>query len=408
MPKIEDYKSIVGEDVINELFLIAEKLDGKVVQNINSTSVGGGVAEILTRMIPLQKQLGIDARWDVIKGDDKFFAITKNIHNALHGVNIKVTDADLDYFLEVDKQNAEEMNFSGDIVVIHDPQPIALVEKRRGDVPQKWVWRCHIDITEPDEKVMSFLKPYIEKYNRAIFSAPAFARRDLNVRQIMISPSIDPLSDKNKELPQSTIDSTVEQFGIDKDRPIVTQISRFDKLKDPSGVIEVYKRVKKYIDCQLVLAGGGATDDPEGIRILGNIKEASKKDPDIHVIYLPPSSDIAINALQRASTVVLQKSLKEGFGLTVTEALWKAKPVIASAVGGIPLQITHKYSGILTYSLDGTAHYLKELLNEPEYANQLGINGREHVRNNFLITRHIRENLLLFLSLFHDGDLVYL
>ena len=408
MPKIEDYKSIVGEDVINELFLRAEKLDGKVVQNINSTSVGGGVAEILTRMIPLQKQLGIDARWDVIKGDDKFFAVTKNIHNALHGVNIDVTDADLDYFLEVDKQNAEEMNFSGDIVVIHDPQPIALVEKMRGDVPQKWVWRCHIDITEPDEKVMSFLKPYIEKYNRAIFSAPAFARRDLNVRQIMISPSIDPLSDKNKELPQSTIDSTVEQFGIDKDRPIVTQISRFDKLKDPSGVIEVYKRVKKYIDCQLVLAGGGASDDPEGIRILGNIKESSKKDPDIHVIYLPPSSDIAINALQRASTVILQKSLKEGFGLTVTEALWKAKPVIASAVGGIPLQITHKNSGILTYSLDGTAHYLKELLNEPEYANQLGINGREHVRNNFLITRHIRENLLLFLSLFHDGDLVYL
>jgi trehalose synthase len=282
------------------------------------------------------------------------------------------------------------------------------VEKKRVDVSQKWVWRCHIDITEPDEKVMSFFKPYIEKYNRAIFSAPAFARRDLNVRQIMISPSIDPLSDKNKELPQSTIDSTVEQFGIDKDRPIVTQISRFDKLKDPSGVIEVYKRVKKYIDCQLVLAGGGATDDPEGIRILGKIKESSKKDPDIHVIYLPPSSDIAINALQRASTVVLQKSLKEGFGLTVTEALWKAKPVIASAVGGIPLQITHKNSGILTYSLDGTAHYLKELLNEPEYANQLGINGREHVRNNFLITRHIRENLLLFLSLFHDGDLVYL
>ncbi len=255
---------------------------------------------------------------------------------------------------------------------------------------------------------MSFLKPYIEKYNRAIFSAPAFARRDLSVRQIMISPSIDPLSDKNKELPQSTVDSTVEQFGIDKDRPIVTQISRFDKLKDPSGVIEVYKRVKKYIDCQLVLAGGGATDDPEGIRILGKIKESSKKDPDIHVIYLPPSSDIAINALQRASTVVLQKSLKEGFGLTVTEALWKAKPVIASAVGGIPLQITHKYSGILTYSLDGTAHYLKELLNEPEYASQLGINGREHVRNNFLITRHIRENLLHFISLYHDGDLVYL
>ena len=252
---------------------------------------------------------------------------------------------------------------------------------------------------------MAFLKSYIERYDCAVFSAPAFARK-LSIPQALISPSIDPLSDKNKELPQETINSVLDQFGIDKMRPIVTQISRFDYLKDPIGVIEVYKRVKRHIDCQLVLAGGGATDDPEGAKVLEDVRNAAADDPDIHVLLLPPAKDIEINALQRASSVILQKSLKEGFGLTVAEGLWKAKPVIASAVGGIPLQIAHKYSGILTYSIDGTVHYLKQLLNEPEYAKKLGINGREHIKNNFLITRHIRDYLLLFLSLYHEDDIV--
>jgi trehalose synthase len=224
----------------------------------------------------------------------------------------------------------------------------------------------------------------------------------------LISPSIDPLSDKNKELPESTISSIVEGFNIDMNRPIVTQISRFDGLKDPAGVVEVYKKAKKHIDCQLVLAGGGAADDPEGLQVLETVKSAAENDPDIHVIFLPPSSDIEINALQRASTVILQKSLREGFGLTVTEALWKAKPVIATAVGGIPLQITHKHSGILTYSIEGTSYFLRELLNDPENAKTLGLNGREHVRNNFLITRHIRDYLLLFHSLYHEEDVVRL
>lgn len=406
MPDINDYASIVGSSVIDELYILVQRLGGKVIQNINSTAVGGGVAEILTRVIPLLKQLGVDARWDVIKGNEKFFGITKKIHNALHGVNVEITEADIQYFLEVNLTNAEEINFYGDILYIHDPQPIALVEKKE-TIGRKWIWRCHIDFTEPKPEIINFLESYIARYDCAVFSAPAFAR-NLNLPQVLISPSIDPLSDKNKELPQEVIDAVLERFGIDKERPIITQISRFDYLKDPLGVIEAYKEVKTYTDCQLVLAGGGAIDDPEGMKVIDEVRNAAADDPDIHILLLPPASDIEINALQRASSVILQKSLKEGFGLTVAEALWKAKPVIASAVGGIPLQIAHKYSGILTHSIEGTAYYLKQLLNEPEYASKLGLNGKEHIKNNFLITRHIRDYLLLFLFLYYEGDVIYL
>jgi len=406
MPNINDYRDIVGQDIIDELHILGEKLQDKTVQNVNSTAVGGGVAEILTRMVPLLKQLGVNARWDVIKGNEKFFNITKKIHNALHGVNEDISSEDLEYFLEVNRENVEEISSFDDIIFVHDPQPIALIEKKK-DIGKKWIWRCHIDFTDPQPDVMNFLKSYIEKYDSAVFSAPAFSR-DISIPQILISPSIDPLSDKNKELMPEIIYSVLERFEVDRDRPVVTQISRFDYLKDPLGVIEVYDKVKKYIDIQLVLAGGGATDDPEGIKVLEEVRSKAADDPDIHVILLPPGSDIEINALQRGSTVILQKSLKEGFGLTVAEALWKAKPVIASAVGGISLQIKHKYSGILTHSIDGTSHYLKQLLNEPEYAQKLAVNGKEHIKNNFLITRHICDYLLLFLSLYHKDDVIYL
>ena len=256
-------------------------------------------------------------------------------------------------------------------------------------------------------RVWKFLEQYINHYDAAVFSAPSFARK-LKIPQVLISPSIDPLSNKNRELDEATINSVFERFGIDRSRPIATQISRFDYLKDPLGVIRAYKIAKKRVDMQLVLAGGGATDDPEGPIIMEQVRQEADKDKDIFVLFLPPSSDIEINALQRGSTIVLQKSLKEGFGLTVSEALWKARPTIAGAVGGIPLQIAHKYSGILTHSIEGTAHWMKQLINEPEYANKLGVHGREHIRNNFLITRHIKDYLLLFVSLFHKGDLVYL
>jgi trehalose synthase len=405
MVRLEDYSAVVGKSVIDELFLLAHHVEGKAIQNINSTAVGGGVAEILSRMIPLLKQLGVDARWDVIKGDEKFFATTKKIHNGLHGVPVEIAEDEYSHFLTINCENAGEMQF-GDIVFVHDPQPIALVEKRK-ELGKNWIWRCHIDFSRPDPKIWSFLEGYIRMYDAAVFSAPAFARK-LTIPQVLIAPSIDPLSDKNKDLPDQTVDAVFQRFGIDRSRPVVTQISRFDYLKDPVGVIKAYKIAKKRVDLQLVLAGGGATDDPEGPIVMEQVRAEAEKDKDVFVLFLPPSSDIEINAIQRGSTVLLQKSLREGFGLTVSEALWKAKPTIASAVGGIPLQIAHKYSGILTHSIEGTAHWIKQLINEPEYAHRLGVNGREHIRNNFLITRHIKDYLLMFLSLFHKGDVVYL
>jgi trehalose synthase len=405
MIRIEDYAPIVGQATIDELFLLAGRLEGKEIQNINSTAVGGGVAEILTRMIPLLTQLGVRARWDVIKGDERFYTITKKFHNGLHGVPVDVSREEYDAFLEVNEQNAARMSFA-DIVFIHDPQPIALIEQRK-NVGKNWLWRCHIDFSKPNPKIWKFLQQFIEQYDTAVFSAPAFAR-ELGIPQVLIAPSIDPLSDKNKDLPDDVIDAVFARFSIDRSRPVITQISRFDYLKDPLGVIKAYKIAKRHVDAQLVLAGGGATDDPEGPVIMQQVQEEAEKDKDISVLFLPPSSDIEINALQRGSTVVMQKSLKEGFGLTVSEALWKAKPTIASAVGGIPLQIAHKYSGILTHSIEGTAYWMKQLLNEPTYARKLGVNGQEHIKNNFLITRHIKDYLLLFISLFRREDVVYL
>jgi trehalose synthase len=405
MLQIKDYTDIVGQSVIDELSFLSKHLQGKRIQNINSTAVGGGVAEILTRMLPLLHELGVDARWDVIRGDERFFAITKKMHNALHGVSEAISDEDLEYFLEVNDRNMAEMDLDHDIHFIHDPQPIALI-RRKLKVGGKWLWRCHIDFTDPDPKAWEFLRNFIEMYDAAVFSAPAFART-LPIRQVLISPSIDPLSDKNKELPQEFIDSVFEKYGIDQGRPTICQISRFDYLKDPVGVIQAYKLAKEHVDCQLVLAGGGAVDDPEGMRVLADVRQAAENDPDIFVLFLPPAADLEINALQRGSTIVLQKSLKEGFGLTVAEALWKSKPVIATAVGGIQLQITHKYSGILTHSIEGTAFWIKQLLNEPEYAQKLGVNGREHIKNNYLIFRHLRDYLMLFLSAYETEDVVY-
>ena len=405
MIRIEDYVPIVGQPTIDELFHLAKHLQGKRIQNINSTAVGGGVAEILTRMIPLLNQMGVEARWDVIKGNEKFFVVTKKFHNGLHGVPVDVSKEEYDWFLEVNHENAAALSFD-DIVFIHDPQPIGLIERRK-DLGKNWIWRCHIDFSRPDKNIWNFLERYISQYDSAVFSAPSFARK-LSIPQILISPSIDPLSDKNKELSDEFVDKIFAQFNIDRSRPVITQISRFDFLKDPLGVIKAYKLVKQHIDLQLVLAGGGATDDPEGPAIMQQVQEEAAKDKDIFVLFLPPSSDVEINALQRGSTVVLQKSLKEGFGLTVSEALWKGRPTIASAVGGIPLQIAHKHSGILTHSVEGTSYWIKQLINEPEFAKRLGTNGREHIKNNFLITRHIKDYLLLFLSLFHEGDVVTL
>ena len=403
MQRLDDYIPIVGESVADDLRLLAEKLKDRTVQHVNSTSVGGGVAEILNRMVPLLNELGVRTTWDVIKGGDQFYEVTKKFHNALHGRAEEITRRDFDVFLETSRKNIEEMNTCADIVFVHDPQPIALVRRKNGN---KWIWRCHVDVSRPQARVWRFLKDYIADYDAAVFSAPAFAQ-ELPIRQFLVAPSIDPLSDKNKELPPETIEAVLDKYHIAPDKPVITQISRFDRLKDPLGVIEAYRQVKRYNDCQLILAGGGASDDPEGVKVLEEVKEKAAGDSDIHVLLLP-QNDIEINALQRASTVIVQKSLKEGFGLTVAEALWKAKPVVASRVGGIPLQITHKFSGLLCSSVEGAAFAIKQILNSPSYAKRLGENGREHIRRNFLLTRHLKEYMLLFLALYHAEDRVYL
>lgn len=404
-PKLRDYEPVIGKSALEELKILADKLSGKTVQNINSTYIGGGVAEILSRMVPFLTELGINAKWSVIKGDNDFFNITKKFHNALHGRKEDFTEEEFKYFLEVNRKNIETLNLDGDILFIHDPQPVALVEKRN-EAGEKWIWRCHIDISNPDERVWNFIKNYVEKYDAAVFSAPNFAKM-LKIRMFLIYPSIDPLSNKNKELSEEEINAVLDKYGIDRKKPIILQVSRFDYLKDPVGVIKAFEMVRKNIPCQLILAGGEATDDPESGKVLEEVKKEAQGKPDIHILLLPPDSDIEINALQRAATVVVQKSIKEGFGLTVTEALWKGKPVVASAVGGILLQVKHKLTGLLCHSIEGAAYAIRTLLTNPEYAKWLGKNGHAHVRQNFLITRHLKDYLLLFISQYYKDELIY-
>jgi len=401
-PRFDEYAPIIGQPELDEIRFLAKHVQGKTVKMVNSTAVGGGVAEILNRLIPLLNELEVPTKWEVITGGNDFFEVTKSFHNALHGDSYDLTDKIKEIFLLYNEQNRQRMEFNEDLVVIHDPQPVGLVRSK----PQgrgKWIWRCHIDLANPHLGVWEFLKPMVEVYDAAIFSSPSFTRR-LSIPQYLFFPSIDPLSEKNKPLEESYIDKICDDFGIDRSRPILTQISRFDRLKDPVGVIEAYKLVKKYVDCQLVLAGGGASDDPEGAAVLQEVREAAGDDPDVIILNLPPWSALEINALQRASTIIIQKSLKEGFGLTVTEGLWKEKPVVAGAVGGIPNQIIHKLTGVLVHSVEGCAYQIRYLLTHREFATQLGKNGREHAKENFLITVNMKRWLLLFQILLGMAD----
>ncbi len=404
--RLADYEAVVGSAVLDELRVVASRVQGLRLQNINSTAVGGGVAEILTRMVPLLKELGVQASWDVIKGDQRFFDVTKALHNAMHGKAETITPQMIECYRDTTAANLRNMTFGGDVVWIHDPQPAGLIEAKKNG--GKWVWRCHIDVSSPDARAWQFIAPLVDRYDASIFSMPDFAQR-LSIPQFMVAPSIDPLSDKNRELDQSFIDSLLEKYGLDPERPVMTQISRFDRLKDPLGVIAAYRMVRKRHDCQLVLAGGDAPDDPEGAEVLKEVREAAGDDPDIHVLPLPPYSDLEINALVRGSTVVFQKSVKEGFGLTVSEALWKRKPVIGGAVGGIRLQIIHGVTGYLVHSPAGAAQRAMQLLGDPALRKRMGDSGYMHVKQNFLLTRHVKDYMLVLLALDHPGeDIVHL
>jgi len=396
-PHLEDYQSIIGGADIDELRFLARDLRGKTIKMVNSTAVGGGVAEMLNRLVPLLGGLEVVTHWDVITGGNDFFEVTKAFHNALHGAPYELRPSAREIFLSYNEQNRQRMQFTEDLIVIHDPQPAALIASRNSNEKEgtaRWVWRCHIDLSNPNPQVWGLLRPFIEQFDAAIFSSQSFARQ-LPIPQYLFYPCIDPLSEKNKDLDESFVQKVCDEFGVDRSRPIVTQVSRFDRLKDPVGVVQAFKLARKYVDCQLVLAGGGASDDPEGAVVLQEVKEAVGDDPDVIILDLPPWCALEINALQRASTIVVQKSIREGFGLTVTEALWKGKPTIAGAVGGIPNQIIHKLTGMLVHSVEGCAYQIRYLLTHSEFAAQLGRNGREHVKENFLITTNVRRWLLL-------------
>jgi len=393
---LEQYAPVVGAAEVEELHALAKPLEGSSVEMVNSTAVGGGVAELLTRLLPLMRGVGLDAHWHVMQAGAEFFEVTKGFHNALHGAAWQSRDHEFDVFREYNRRNRERIPLDGNFVVIHDPQPVGLVEMRRPGSPAHWTWRCHIDLSRPNPTVWNFLEPWVTKYDGSIFSSPEFARQ-LPIPQYLFYPSIDPLADKNRELDDEFVKTVLDRFGIDGKRPILTQISRFDRLKDPIGVVRAYRLVKRYFDCQLVLAGGGATDDPEGATVLAEVRDAASGDADIHILELPAEAPLEVNALQCASTVVIQKSLREGFGLTVAEALWKKKPVVASAVGGIPIQVIHKHTGLLAHSIEGTAYQIRFLLSHPQIARQLGEQGHQHVLENFLITGSLRRYLTLFL-----------
>ena len=397
---LESYEAIVGSSVLAQLRRLGEKLAGLRVVHVNSTREGGGVAEILEWMVPHMREVGIDASWEVINGNSGFFEITKDIHNGLQGKTVDLPMKSWRIYHEENEKNAERLRpllAEADVVIIHDPQPAALLKlcpNRKG----KWIWRAHIDISRPFRPVWKVLRTFVDKYDASIFSMAEFAQ-PLPHPQFLIPPSINPLSEKNRELVPAELESVRTEFGIEADRPLLVQISRFDRFKDPVGVIRAYRLVRSVAPVQLVLAGGGATDDPEGKAVLEDVMEAAEKDPDVHVLLLPSDAHKTINALQRLADIVLQKSTREGFGLTVTEGLWKGKPVIGGDVGGIRLQVTNYQTGYLVNSPEGAAHRIRYLLHHRDRMKQMGDAGREFVRENFLLTRHLRDYLTLMLAI---------
>ena len=385
---IDEYKNIVGNEKISEIKEKTKGMKGLKVLHFNSTSFGGGVAEMLHSLVPLMKDIGIDAEWKVMDAEDDFFEVTKTIHNGLQGMEVDLTEKMKKIYLETNKKNSDLGDY--DIFIIHDPQPVAVIKfKERG----KWVWRCHIDTSKSNRKFVEFLKPYISEYDASIFTIKEFGNNIYDGKRFYIAPSIDPLSEKNRNLKEKDIENVLSKYKIDMDIPIITQVSRFDPWKDPMGVIEAYRYVKKKIPSQLILIGSMANDDPEGLYYYKKIKKYAKNERDI--ILLTNLDDIEVNAFQRASDIVVQKSLREGFGLTVTEAMWKGKPVVATKVGGIPLQIEDGKNGFLVNDTRECAEKIIYLLKNKEKAEEIGEKARKTVKDKFLITRHILDYLRL-------------
>lgn len=389
---LKNYRNIVGEELVNKIYEEAGALEKIHVEHINSTFYGGGVAEILNSLTLLMNDVGMKTGWRLLKGHTDFFNVTKKFHNALQGSDILLSKNKKRIYMETNEINSIIMHIgSADCVIVHDPQPLPLIsfyEKK-----QPWVWRCHIDLSDPNQELWGYLKQFIQKYDSVIVSMEQYKKQDLQKPHHIICPSIDPLTAKNRPVSGAAIKKYLSKYGVDMDKPIISQISRFDKFKDPLGVVKAFEIVKKQIDCKLVLLGSMASDDPEGEIIYNRLMEKVKGNEDIILINF--ADDFLVNCLQRASDVVIQKSMREGFGLTVTEALWKGKPVVAGNVGGIPLQVIEGKNGYLVNNIQECADRTIGLLKNPKLREEMGAFGIEHVKKNFLVTRHLMDYIML-------------
>lgn len=399
---IEAYRGIAPDDILDSAIAAARPLRGARVLHVNATPYGGGVSELLRSTLPLLAGLGLVAHWKIIRGDERFFRVTKKIHNGLQGGSDALTEAEREAYLGASQRNAELLEEKYDFVFLHDPQPAAIRLLRADAGDARWVWRCHIDTSAPNAEIWAFLRAYVAGFDAAVFTMPEFVPPDFPVERIEIMPpAIDPLSPKNMSLDERTARAVLEWIGVRLDRPLVTQVSRFDPWKDPEGVIAAYRLAREEVpDVELALVGSMALDDPEGWEIFQRIQDAVRRDRGIHLFTnLTGVGNIEVNAFQQLSRVVIQKSLREGFGLVVSEALWKATPVVAGRAGGIPLQMADGTGGVLVDDVEGCARALVSLLRDREHARELGRSGRERVRRHFLTPRLVLDELELMRAL---------
>jgi trehalose synthase len=380
LASIEDYEPLIGGETVERLLKKVETLRDLHIVNINSTYYGGGVAEILSSLTLLMNASGIETGWRVIEGRPDFFSITKKMHNALQGGDINLTDLKVQIYEEVAFENAARLHLDHDVVVVHDPQPLPLIQHYRKKAP--WIWRCHIDLSQPHQDVWDYLAPMIERYDAVVLSLPEYAQK-LGAPQRFIMPAINPFSTTNKELSDAEITDRFTHYDIPTDLPLVVQVSRFDKWKDPQGVIDAFEIARKQVDCTLVLVGNVATDDPEGQKVFSSLCKCAED----RIRILSVQDSALVNALQRRAAVVLQKSIREGFGLTVTEAMWKGAAVIGGNVGGIKHQIEDGVNGFLVDNVEEAAARIVEIVKDPGLRERLGSNARDSVRRRFLMTR---------------------
>ncbi len=394
--RLEDYREVAPQGTLELLLRLAERLQGRRFLHVNAGRFGGGSPELLSRLVPILQDLGIDAAWEVIVGDPEFYAAVHALAAAMEGQESILSEDKLRAYAQTAAFNAPKLPLEADLTMVHDLAPLPLIRHRpaRG----RWAWNCHADLARAQRRVWHILRQDVARYDAAVFPLPRFAQR-LPVPMLILHPSVDPLSEKNRDLGRAEVHDILERLGVPRDKPILLQVAPYGRVKDPLGVIRAYRLVKKHVECRLVLAGGGAGDNPEGKAVLAQVQEAAAHDPDLHALVLPPDAATEINALQRAATVVVHKPLQEDFGLGVAEAMWKGKPVVGSFAGGIPVQVIFEVTGYTVHSVEGAAFRIRQLLHNPDLLARMGGAAREYVRRNFLITRLVGDYLALLASL---------